>query len=141
MKATTLPFPLPFPPGPPPPGPSPNPAVINPANPSVLVPITTAVSPGARETGVPETAIAPPAVSVWESMIYCPSLFAVMIWEPIVMSGASVPPAPPPGPFPNPAVVNPAKPSVLVPITTCVYPGASEIGVPETVIAPPAVSV
>jgi hypothetical protein len=60
-----------------------------------------------------------------------------MIWELIVRVGASIPPAP----FPNPAVVNPANASVLDPTTTCVYPGAREIGVPEIVITPPAVSV
>ena len=52
----TVPFPFP--------GPNPNPAVINGPKPSVLVPTTATVSPGANETFVPKTVIASPGVSV-----------------------------------------------------------------------------
>lgn len=67
-----------------------NPAVIYGAKASVLDPTTTSLSPAARLTRVPLTVTTPPAVSVCDPMIYCVSLFAVIVSEPMVMAGGVV---------------------------------------------------
>ncbi len=53
----------------------------------VLLPTTNCEPPGARETGVPATVTAPPAVRVWLLMMYWPWELAWMDWAPIVMKG------------------------------------------------------
>lgn len=70
--------------------PLPNPAVMYGAKASVLDPTTTSLSPGARLTSVPLTVTAPPAVSICDPIIYCVSLLAVMVSEPIVIAGGVV---------------------------------------------------
>jgi hypothetical protein len=91
---------------------------------AVLDPITTAVAPGAKLIGVPETVIAgPPGTRVCDPIMKSVAEFAVIVFEPIVMTGGGL--------FCGPMA------AVLDPITTAVAPGAKLIGVPETVIAGP----
>lgn len=102
---------------------------------SVLLPTTTkplAAPAGASEMGVPETVMIPPGVRVWPSMIKSEEASAVYVWPSKVITGASV-------------MIAEALPRdwVLLPMTAKAgaVPAASEIGVPDTVIEPPGVSV
>jgi len=89
---------------------------------AVLDPTTTAVAPGARLIGVPETVMAtPPGVSVWPSTITPLAGSAVMVWPPTVSTSGTL----------SPPIIG----AVLDPTTTAVAPGARLIGVPEIVMA------
>lgn len=92
----------------------------------VLVPITTAVAPGARLIGVPETVIAePPGTRVWVPMTKLLAAFAVIVSEPTVITGGLG------GGFGGVIA------TVLGPTAMAVAPGARLTGVPETVISGP----
>ena len=58
--------------------------VVGRANIASLCPVA------ARLTSVPLIVTTPPGVSVWDPMIYCDWLFAVMVSEPIVIGGGDV---------------------------------------------------
>ena len=58
--------------------------VVGRANIASLCPVA------ARLTRVPLNVITPPGVSVWDPIIYCDWLFAVMVSEPMVIRGGDI---------------------------------------------------
>ena len=97
---------------------------------SVLVPISTAVPAEGYEIGVPETSMLPPGVSVCPLMVKSEAASAVKVLPAKVIIGRT------------PLLMVPKDSGkVFVPITTAVAPAGYEMGVPETSILPPGVSV
>ena len=90
----------------------------------MLVPMTTAVHPDGYERDVPDVMMAPASVNVCPSMIKLDEASAVYVDPSNVKIGA---------------VVTPLWPSgyVLVPTVATLPPDASEVAVPDTVIAAP----
>lgn len=93
------------------------------------VPKMIAEAEGARETRVPETVIAgPPGTRVWMPIIYSDALLGSIVSPPIVRGGGR-------------AVGTVANGMVLPPMMTFDAESGRLIGVPETIITPPGVSV